>query len=159
MNITDQEIYHGIVCQKILKQLEDNGFKDGITFQSGTSKNSILIKLREENFFGVYIKYTKKNLSPWAFSFHYEHQEEIKILNELCSDVFVALVCGYDGVPLISYNELKELLDDNFEENERISITRKPRGNYWLKGRDGVLEKSVTVSDLGTKLSKNYIKK
>ena len=49
MNITDQEIYHGIVCQKILKQLEDNGFKDGITFQSGTSKNSILIKYIDFN--------------------------------------------------------------------------------------------------------------
>ena len=154
MDITDQEIYHGIVCQKIIKQIEEIGFTDGITFQSGTSKNSIIVRLNEEKFFGIYIKYSKKNYTPWNFSFHYSHQEEIKILKELCADVFVALVCGYDGVPLITYNELKELLDENFEENERVNVTRKPRGNYWLKGRDGKLEKSVTVSDLGKKLAK-----
>ena len=154
MDVSDQEIYQGIVFQKIIKQLEANGFRNGISFQSGTSKNSFIIKPSKNIILGIYIKYTKKNKSPWAFSFHHEHQEEIQILNELCSEVFVALVCGYDGVPLITYSELKQLLDENFEQSERVSITRKPRGNYWLKGRDGVLQKSVTVSDLGIKLTK-----
>lgn len=157
MNITDQEVYHGTVCLKIIKQLENLGYKKGIKFLSGTSKNSLIIESEGGKHIGLYIKYTKKNYSPWAFSFHIEHQEEIKILNEICVEAFVAFVCGRDGIPLITYQELKNLLDEYFEENERVSISRKPNGNYWLKGRDGKLEQSVTVSDLGKKILEKLI--
>lgn len=152
MNITDQDVYQGIVCIKIIKQLESLGYNEGINFISGTSKNSLVIGTSSSSDIGLYIKYTKKNNSPWSYSFHFDHQEEIKILSEICSEVFIAFVCGHDGVALISYQELKQLLDDDFEENERVSISRKPAGNYWLKGRDGKLEQYVTISDLGKKI-------
>ena len=152
MNISDQELYQGIFCLKIIKQLEKLGYSKGIKFFSGTSKNSLLIESENGNKIGLYIKYTKKNYSPWAFNFHKEHQEEIKILNELCIQAFVAFVCGRDGIALITYKELKKLLDENFEDSERVGISRKPNGNYWLKGRDGTLKQSVTVSDLGKKI-------
>ena len=152
MNITDQDIYQGILMVNILRDLDELGFEKSVRFQTGTSKNSILVKNSEDEFLGIYIKYTKKNRSPWNFNFVKDHQEEIEILNELCKDCFIAFVCGTDGIALLSYNELKQLLDDNFEDSERIGINRKPRGNYWLKGRDGKLEKSVTNAELGHKL-------
>jgi hypothetical protein len=158
MNITDQEVYHGIVCQKIIKQVEGLGYNSGVKFLSGTSKNSLIIETQTGEQVGLYVKYTKKNYSPWAFSFHREHQEEIKILNELCVEALIAFVCGRDGIPLITYDELKNLLDENFEDSERVSISRKPNGNYWLKGRDGNLKKSVTTSDLGKKIFSKLIK-
>ena len=78
-------------------------------------------------------------------------------MNEICVEAFVAFVCGRDGITLITYQELKNLLDEYFEENERVGISRKPNGNYWLKGRDGKLEQSVTVSDLGKKILEKLI--
>ena len=116
MQVTDQDIYQGVLMITILKDLDNLGFKKSIRFQTGTSKD---------------------------------------ILNDLCKECFVAFVCGTDGIALISYDELKQLLDDNFEESERIGIKRKPKGNYWLKGRDGKLEKSVTNAELGVKIYKN----
>lgn len=155
MQVTDQDIYQGVLMITVLKDLDNLGFKKSVRFQTGTSKNSILIKTPNKEFIGIYIKYTKKPRSPWNFNFVKEHQEEIDILNDSCKECFVAFVCGTDGIALISYDELKQLLDDNFEQSERIGIKRKPKGNYWLKGRDGKLEKSVTNAELGEKIYKN----
>ena len=62
------------------------------------------------------------------------------------------LVCGRDGIVSLDYGELKLILDEEFEESERVAVTRKLRGNYRVTGRDGKLERTITRSDLGKKI-------
>ena len=44
------------------------------------------------------------------------------------------------------YEELKELLDETFEEFEWISLTRKHRQNYRVSGKDGDLSKTLPLN-------------
>ena len=64
---------------------------------------------------------------------------------------FVLFLNGEDGVACIDYEQLKEILDDNFEDVEGIRIKRPLRGNYHLSGRDGKLSKTIKRSDLKDK--------
>ena len=149
MRASDQDIYQGLFLINARKQLDDLHYLKELSFETGTSKNSFIININNDETLGIYLKYTKKNTSPWTFNFKYEHQEEIDILKEICSDVLIGFVCGLDGVCLIKYRNFKEILDDYFEESEAVSIRRKPGGNYWLKGRDGKLEKSIPANNIG----------
>lgn len=154
MDVNDQDIYQGVVLLKAIRQVEDIEGEVKFKIRSATSKNSFLIEelSGKEKLLGVYIKYTKKSRSPWNFSFHAEHQEEIDILKEICDEVLITFVCHHDGVVCLTFEELKAVLDDTFEESESVRIRRKSRGNYWIKGRDGNLETSITRTDLGKKI-------
>lgn len=152
MDINDQDIYQGVVFLKALRQIEESSTNLNYQIKSGTSKNSFLIEDDKSKNIGIYIKYTKKPRSPWSFSFITEHQEEIEILSEVCDQVLITFVCHYDGIVCLTYQELKEVLDEKFEESERVSIRRKARGNYWVKGRDGRMEASIARNDLGKKI-------
>lgn len=152
MDINDQDVYQGVVFLKAIRQIEESTEEVNFRIRSATSKNSFLLENDKGSSVGIYVKYTKKPRSPWSFSFTKEHQEEIDILQELCGKVLITLVCHYDGIVCVTYEELKEVLDDVFEETERVSIKRKSRGNYWVKGRDGRMEASITRSDLGKKI-------
>ena len=152
MDINDQDIYQGVVFLKALRQVEELSTDLNYKIRSGTSKNSFLIEGEKTRTVGIYVKYTKKPRSPWSFSFIQEHQEEIEVLAEVCNEVLITFVCHYDGIVCLTYKELKEVLDETFEESERVSIRRKARGNYWVKGRDGCMEASITRNDLGKKI-------
>tara|TARA_Y100000385_G_scaffold287819_2_gene352939 strand:- start:457 stop:930 length:474 start_codon:yes stop_codon:yes gene_type:complete len=152
MDINDQDIYQGVVFLKALRQVEELSTDLNYKIRSGTSKNSFLIEGEKTRTVGIYVKYTKKPRSPWSFSFIQEHQEEIEVLAEVCNEVLITFVCHYDGIVCLTYKELKEVLDETFEESERVSIRRKARGNYWVKGRDGRMEASITRNDLGKKI-------
>ena len=152
MDINDQDIYQGVVFLKALRQVEELSNDLNYKIRSGTSKNSFLIEGEKTRTVGIYVKYTKKPRSPWSFSFIQEHQEEIEVLAEVCNEVLITFVCHYDGIVCLTYKELKEVLDETFEESERVSIRRKARGNYWVKGRDGRMEASITRNDLGKKI-------
>ena len=156
MDINDQDVYQGVVFLKAIRQIEESTEEVNFRICSATSKNSFLLENDKGSAVGIYVKYTKKPRSPWSFSFTKEHQEEIDILQELCGTVLITLVCHYDGIVCVTYEELKEVLDDVFEETERVSIKRKSRGNYWVKGRDGRMEASITRSDLGKKILSSF---
>ena len=155
-DINDQDFHQGAVLLKIIKECSRDTSKESlISFEQGTSKNSFLMRFRNRQpTYGIYIKYQRKNRSPWAFTFIKEHQEEIEILEEFTSGVLIMLVCGRDGIVCLTYSELKELLDDNYEDSEGIRIKRPLKGNYHLKGRDGKLSKTINRSDLREKILK-----
>ena len=88
---------------------------------------------------GLYLKYSSNRLSPWAFSFQQTHQVEIDELKKNFPNVIVGLICHEDGIVGLSYDELKTILDHNHENVEWISASRKPRGQYSIKGKDGNL--------------------
>ena len=53
------------------------------------------------------------------------------------------LITDQEGVAVIDYPTLKQLLDDHFDETEWISVTRKLRANYRVSGKNGKLDRAL----------------
>ena len=101
---------------------------------------------------GLYLKHSSSRMSPWGFTFHRDHQEEIDEMHRLFSQVVVGLVCNDDGIVGLDYSEFRTALDNNHESVEGISVSRKPRSMYIVKGRDGALEWRIGESDFVKKM-------
>jgi hypothetical protein len=92
---------------------------------------------------GIYIKYSSKRLSPWRFSFQKRHREMINEMKERLGEVFLLLVCNDDGVVVLSFDELRQILNKTEDEAEWISAARNRRQMYSIKGSDGKLSFKV----------------
>lgn len=96
---------------------------------------------------GVYIKYSKKRLGPWRFTFKKEHQHEIQEMQRRLGVVYVLFVCNDDGIVCLEFKELKTVLDYRHEEMEWLAIYRDRREKYSIKGSDGKLKYKIGVND------------
>jgi hypothetical protein len=96
----------------------------------------------------IYIKYATRRHGPWTFSFQKDHQERHKNLFENYGHSVIAFVCGGDGIVALDYEELRNVLNDNFEQQKAISIRRKLNHMYGIKGRDGELERKISRKSL-----------
>jgi len=52
-------------------------------------------------------------------------------------------VCNDDGVVVLTFDELKQILNEDYEEVEWISASRNRRQMYSIKGSDGKLSFKV----------------
>ena len=68
-------------------------------------------------------------------------QEELEYLR--IQTAFLILVCGNDGIACLNFDQIKEVLDNNFEDVEWISVSRRFRKEYTVKGTDGKLSKKI----------------
>ena len=101
---------------------------------------------------GLYFKYCKKRLTPWRFSFLKEHQDEILEMKETFNHAFLIFNCWDDGIVCLSFEELKEILDDNHEDVEWISVSRFKNEKYKINGKNGKLKFKIGDSDFPKKL-------
>ena len=139
MSIKEYEFFNGVVLNKLIRK----GKPVSIDVFPCSSENSFILNEKV----GLYIKYSKKLTTPWRFSFAKIHQDELKIMSELCKKCFLLLVCNKDGIACISYKDLKKILDDNHEEVEWISASRLARESYAIKGSDGKLKFKINLND------------
>ena len=112
MSIKEYEFFNGVVLNKLIRK----GKPVSIDVFPCSSENSFILNEKV----GLYIKYSKKLTTPWRYSFTKLHQDELKIMSELCKNCFLLLVCNKDGIACISYKDLKKILDENHEEVEWI---------------------------------------
>lgn len=140
MTINEYEFFNGVVLNGILKSGKELKISEFPT----SSKNSFTIN---GNKIGIYIKYSKKIISPWRFTFLKEHQDEFKEMAKLCDHAFLILVCKNDGIASIESNVLKKVLDENHEPTEWISASRLKRESYTIKGTDGKLNYKINLKD------------
>lgn len=134
--ISEFEFFHGVVFARMLhatqRQLSIKPYS--------TSDNAAYVV---DGTKGIYIKYSSKRLSPWRFSFQKRHQETILEMEKNVGAVFLLLVCNDDGVVVLTFDELKQILNENHEAVEWISATRNRRQMYSIKGSDGKLSFKV----------------
>ena len=124
------EKYHGSILLKIIRSS-----KSPISFiKEGDSSYIINEK------FAVYIKYSKKQVSPWTFIFRKDNQDEISSLNKKYDATFICLVCHNDGIVCLKFEELKFMLDYNHED-EWVKVSRGSGKRYSIHGSDGKLKK------------------
>ena len=150
MAISDESLKHGYVISQIL--LEVSKSKDvSISLADAMTRSgyelSIYSKSKLLKKFGLFIKYSSKRASPWKYSFTLDHQTEIDILYKEYGEVFVVFVNKDDGVACLSHNLLKQILDDNHEEVEWVSIKSQLRKQYSISGKDGRLDKKISRND------------
>ena len=142
--IKEFEFYHGAV----LSQLIHADIPVSVKLYPTKSNASYIVNGRV----GVYVKHCAKRMSPWRFSFQKSHQDEIlKMKNDL-GEMFLALVCHDDGIAVLSFNELKMILNEVHEDTEWISVTRKPREKYTVKGSDGKLKYKIGDNEFPKKV-------
>jgi hypothetical protein len=151
MAINTQEKMHGAVILRLIEALSKELPSANFSLKTGASRSAYLIegivpkslgKGRRAGA-GLFVKVSNKWLSPWRYSFHKDHQDEILQLKLTHGETFIALVAGNDGIAAFDFEMLKEMLDEHHEEQEWVSVTRKPRENYRIKGNDGELSKSL----------------
>jgi hypothetical protein len=134
--ISEFEFFHGVVFARMLHATQNQ-----LSIRPySTSDNAAYVV---DDTKGIYIKYSSKRLSPWRFSFQKRHQETILEMKENIGTVFLLLVCNDDGVVVLTFDELKQILNENHEAVEWISATRNRRQMYSIKGSDGKLSFKV----------------
>jgi hypothetical protein len=125
--IREVEFYHGAALARLFR-----GGKRGVSVRA-LGRSSYVLDAQ----IGLYLKYSSNRMSPWPFSFTDEHQHEIAKLASECSAVFVALICGSDGVACLSHAELRRVLDDDVRAAEWVKAARQKREKYAITGSDG----------------------
>lgn len=143
--IREFEFYHGLVFARILHSIQRP-----LSIQPYASPSNSSYVINDS--IGVYVKYSTKRLTPWRFSFRKEHQDEIYEMKSVYGRVFLVLVCSDDGIVCLSYEELKQILDEQHDPTEWVSATRHPREMYSVKGSNGSLEFKIGASEFPSKL-------
>ncbi len=142
--IKEYEYLHGVVLTRLCCQsrhpISIRPFNKG--YSSFVLNNSA----------GLYIKYSGRRLTPWRFTMAKAHQEEILSLYQSFGEVFVALVCHLDGVAILSFSELKQILDEIHYENEWISISRMKNEMYTVSASNGSLKYKVGLNSCPDKI-------
>ena len=151
MTINTQEKMHGAAILRLIGALSKELPSANFSLKTGASQSAYIIegivpktlgKGRRAGA-GLFIKVSNKRLSPWRYSFHRDHQDEILQMKSTRGEAFIALIAGDDGIAAFDFGILKQVLDEHHEEQEWVSVTRKPRENYRVKGNDGALTKSL----------------
>jgi hypothetical protein len=142
--IRDVEFFHGAALVRLVR----SGQRLAISPFNGWSNASYVVNDR----CGLYLKHSSSRMSPWGFTFRRDHQHEIDEMHRLTGYVVVGLICNDDGVVGLDYIEFRTVLDTNHEAAEGIGISRKPRGMYMVKGRDGELRYRIGEGDFVKKV-------
>jgi len=127
--IKEFEQFHGVVFSRIIHKFGVLKIASNIN----SDNSSYLIN----DVCPLYIKYSKKRLTPWQFTFNSEHYETIKKLEALSENGYVALVCGFDGVCCISFLEFFLLINEiEVGTTKSITISRFKNQKYKVNGTD-----------------------
>jgi hypothetical protein len=157
MAINPQDRIHGACISEVVLGLSLSIPELRLSVTTGADRSSYLFECVEANSqrtcqFGVYVKYSRKRLSPWSYSYDQDHQVELKNIASMCGEVFSIFINGEDGYACVDYEELRELLDDHFEEVEWVRVQRKLRESYRISGSDGLRDKPLAQNAFPQKI-------
>lgn len=146
--IKEFEFYHGAVLANLL---HNSG--QSITIEPFPSESNASYIINKNT--GLFIKHSAKRMSPWRFSFSQQHQDEILEIKNKLGEVYILLVCGEDGIVILSFEELKKLLNTIHDPMEWISVARNRNTEYTVKGSDGSLGYKISKKDFPRKIFEN----
>jgi len=150
MSISIEQKYHGAVFKELFEAISSVSID--IFFRivpTNVSRSGYVVEVIKPNLeketlrIGLYIKHCKSRRTPWRFTFKNVHQLEMRKLKDECDEMFLVLIPNDDGIACIDYQMLKEILDENYEETEWVSLTRKPKQSYRIAGKDGKMETTL----------------
>ena len=145
--IKEFEFFHGVIFSRIL-----HGVKKNLSIRPYPTPDNASYVINDN--IGLYVKYSTKRLTPWRFSFQKRHQDEILEMKNKFGEVFLLLVCNKDGVVVLSFDELKCILDESHENVEWVSASRRRGEKYTVCGSNGKLKFKVGIKDFPGKILK-----
>ena len=148
MSLSTEDMLVGASLLSLIDSLDELNENISYRFSRGEKRACYLLSIQDRvnnnNLqIGLYIKRSRKRLSPWRYTFTNDHQHEIEDLLNSTDYLFLLLITDQEGVAVIDYPTLKQLLDDHFDDTEWISVTRKLRENYRVSGKDGKLDRAL----------------
>jgi hypothetical protein len=139
----DIHFFHGSALSRIIKE------RKCIIERLKNNQSSYLIDDRV----CLYIKYSSKRTTPWRFSIHKSHIHEITLLAKQYSELYIVLVCYYDGIVCLTFNEFKEIIESNSDNHPKwVKAQRKIREKYCITGSDGKLKNKIADSNFPKKI-------
>lgn len=96
----------------------------------------------------IYVKFSRSRRGPWSFNFQRDHQTEYQKLVRTYGECITALVCGADGIVALKDAQLRQILDEVFDEQESVSVRRKLNHMYSVRGSNGELSQKVSRQSL-----------
>lgn len=87
----------------------------------------------------VHIKHCAARLRPWTFAFQRHTIRELSTLQTTANSVFVILVCGTDGLCLLSLAELVGITLPCAVDSLWVRADRRRREQYAVSGSSGRL--------------------
>jgi hypothetical protein len=141
--ITESEIYTGVVLARLALRLE-RPFSIANLPEFGSS----YFRLGKRA--GLHVKYCQNRLSPWTFTFTKDQKIKLAELSDVCANVVVALVCERNGVAALSLGDVWSIIKEPQENAAQasISVSRRPRQQYTVKGSFGSLVRKVADNEL-----------
>ena len=125
------EFYHGAALVRVI---EDPRCRAIVSDPCGYRVNGSRI---------IAIKYSTKAHSPWGFTFSGEDVSRLSGAASEAGDCLVALVCGGDGVCVLTWMETTSLLAGS---PGRIAAKRGFAGCYGVSGPAGELKGKIAMN-------------
>lgn len=127
------EQYHGVVLRELIVAAPGS-----LSVQANDDMgrvNSYCLNGRV----ALHIKHSAKRLPPWQFTFNDENMEEIGRLEARGLSLWLALVCGHDGIVALSGSELRQINPTDCGTTCFVRVDRDRRTMYRVFGTAGRL--------------------
>ena len=98
----------------------------------------------------MFIKYTTKRHSPWSFTFNRSHQLQQQTYHNQFGECLMVSVCGQDGIVALPHNDFRNVLDQNFETQESVTmyqVSCRDRKLGHKVGRNSLAEIFYTIKN------------
>lgn len=130
--LNQSDFFHGALLTKLLNYQELNVI------------NHQYFSAYIINHQAYYVKYSRKRISPWTFSFSEVHVSELIALKKDYETVYVVLICDDDGICCLNFQEFRILIAvESSNYPKWIKATRQKREKYTVTGSDGKLSYKI----------------
>jgi hypothetical protein len=132
--IHEFEKYHGIALRQLVVEAGQSGLVLRVQDSYGRL-NSFVVNNRV----GFHIKHSSKRLPPWQFTFDDDNCEELRVLLNDVAEIWIALVCGPDGVVCLTYEDFLKINPADCNATAFVRVDRDKRAMYRVRGSEGML--------------------
>lgn len=135
--ISDREIYYGIA----MINLFENSTKK-LSIQKYSNESLSFYKLNLNSV--ILIKHSTARITPWSFSLTLKDKVLLSEINDEFKDVYLNLVCGYNGVAVITLEEVLKISDFESNNPSRITVKSFKKESFEVSGKKTKLKYKVS---------------
>lgn len=136
--IARYHFYHGAALSMLVSRNEFTGLSRITDLGSAYAINNVV---------GLYVKHATNGSTPWQFTFIPDHQHEMRGLFQRFGDrTYVALVCGRQGICLLTYGEYAGVLEEDFNNQKALVVRRPSGGGFRVSGSGGRLDRVIALN-------------
>lgn len=135
--IREFEYYHGVALRDIVVCARPDQVRIRLSDSRGRLNSYVV-----NDSLGLHIKHRSSRVPPWQFGFALDTLDEMENLKSEAGIVWVALVCGEDGVVFLPESDFARVNATNVF-GAYLRIDRDKRAMYRVSGSSGRLKKAV----------------